>query len=63
MLPCVAPQGCVPLEAAHHIYDLVLPYQNAALEAAKRAFQVKHANACVYVDGVDGVRTQTAPAP
>ncbi len=36
----VWPQGCVPLEAAHHLYDLVVPYQNAALEAAKRAFQV-----------------------
>ncbi|GFR48568.1 hypothetical protein Agub_g10470, partial [Astrephomene gubernaculifera] len=40
--PIMEVKGAVPLEAPAQLYDLVLPFQNSALEAAKRAFQEKH---------------------
>ncbi len=32
----------MPLESPQQVYDLLLPFPNAALEAAKRAFLEKH---------------------
>ncbi|EFJ49198.1 hypothetical protein VOLCADRAFT_90100 [Volvox carteri f. nagariensis] len=40
--PMMQVKGNVPLEAPQQVYDLLLPFQNSALEAAKRAFQEKH---------------------
>ncbi|KAG2493472.1 hypothetical protein HYH03_008289 [Edaphochlamys debaryana] len=40
--PIMEVKGNVPLEASQQVYDLQLPFQNAALEAAKRVFQEKH---------------------
>ncbi|GLI64998.1 hypothetical protein VaNZ11_008424 [Volvox africanus] len=40
--PIMEVKGNVPLESPQQVYDLLLPFQNSALEAAKRAFQEKH---------------------
>ncbi|KXZ50888.1 hypothetical protein GPECTOR_14g137 [Gonium pectorale] len=40
--PLMELKGTVALETPQQVYDLLVPFQNAALEAAKRAFQEKH---------------------
>ncbi|GFH11038.1 calponin-homology (CH) domain-containing protein, partial [Haematococcus lacustris] len=43
--PCLEAKGVVPLESAHHTFDLFIPWLNPPLEAAKRTFLERHPGA------------------